>query len=323
MSLSITLPGFIHQEVSVFYEYDLSIPKEKVISILELPRASLIKDMELMLRDTIERDEFFRNYPDKDKWWEFHRHALWVLVELHAEEALPTILELLKQDDDFSNFWFGDFSTENFWEILYHLGGNRLDELKKLCVEPGAWVNRIVPPATLEQIALHQPERRPEVIRWFRSVLEEFLILEKNDPSLDLDLISSILCDVVSIQAVELLPLIKKLYDQGLVFNGIVGDYATVERDINNPRYTMKRKVSTSIFDHYQETMTWHSYRMRYDHDYRQKHTYIDKPKETIENVLPPISKPVTVRRSAKKIGRNEPCPCGSGKKYKKCCLKK
>lgn len=24
--------------------------------------------------------------------------------------------------------------------------------------------------------------------------------------------------------------------------------------------------------------------------------------------------------RSAKKVGRNEPCPCGSGKKYKKCC---
>ena len=23
------------------------------------------------------------------------------------------------------------------------------------------------------------------------------------------------------------------------------------------------------------------------------------------------------------KVGRNEPCPCGSGKKYKKCCLKK
>ena len=23
------------------------------------------------------------------------------------------------------------------------------------------------------------------------------------------------------------------------------------------------------------------------------------------------------------KIGRNEPCPCGSGKKYKKCCIDK
>lgn len=27
-----------------------------------------------------------------------------------------------------------------------------------------------------------------------------------------------------------------------------------------------------------------------------------------------------TVRRAAPKIGRNDPCPCGSGKKYKKCC---
>ena len=25
--------------------------------------------------------------------------------------------------------------------------------------------------------------------------------------------------------------------------------------------------------------------------------------------------------RSGQKVGRNDPCPCGSGKKYKKCCL--
>jgi preprotein translocase subunit SecA len=31
--------------------------------------------------------------------------------------------------------------------------------------------------------------------------------------------------------------------------------------------------------------------------------------------------KGVTVRREGKKVGRNDPCPCGSGKKYKKCCL--
>jgi preprotein translocase subunit SecA len=33
--------------------------------------------------------------------------------------------------------------------------------------------------------------------------------------------------------------------------------------------------------------------------------------------------KGVTVRREGKKVGRNDPCPCGSGKKYKKCCLEK
>ena len=32
--------------------------------------------------------------------------------------------------------------------------------------------------------------------------------------------------------------------------------------------------------------------------------------------------KPKTVRRQTEKIGRNAPCPCGSGKKYKKCCGK-
>jgi preprotein translocase subunit SecA len=29
---------------------------------------------------------------------------------------------------------------------------------------------------------------------------------------------------------------------------------------------------------------------------------------------------PVTVKRDSAKVGRNDPCPCGSGKKYKKCC---
>ena len=29
---------------------------------------------------------------------------------------------------------------------------------------------------------------------------------------------------------------------------------------------------------------------------------------------------PKTIRSEGPKIGRNDPCPCGSGKKYKKCC---
>ena len=31
---------------------------------------------------------------------------------------------------------------------------------------------------------------------------------------------------------------------------------------------------------------------------------------------------PEPVRRESPKVGRNDPCPCGSGKKYKKCCEK-
>ena len=32
------------------------------------------------------------------------------------------------------------------------------------------------------------------------------------------------------------------------------------------------------------------------------------------------LLRPTTVVREGKKVGRNEPCPCGSGKKYKQCC---
>jgi preprotein translocase subunit SecA len=34
----------------------------------------------------------------------------------------------------------------------------------------------------------------------------------------------------------------------------------------------------------------------------------------------PASEKGPTVRRAGKKVGRNDPCPCGSGKKYKQCC---
>jgi SEC-C motif len=33
------------------------------------------------------------------------------------------------------------------------------------------------------------------------------------------------------------------------------------------------------------------------------------------------VQKPLPPRREPTKVGRNDPCPCGSGKKYKFCCL--
>jgi hypothetical protein len=36
-----------------------------------------------------------------------------------------------------------------------------------------------------------------------------------------------------------------------------------------------------------------------------------------------PATKPETVHDSPQKVGRNDPCPCGSNKKFKRCCLDK
>jgi SWIM/SEC-C metal-binding protein len=45
-----------------------------------------------------------------------------------------------------------------------------------------------------------------------------------------------------------------------------------------------------------------------------------DKPEDVTDlEIL--LGAPKT-KIAEKKVGRNEPCPCGSGKKYKKCCGK-
>ena len=45
-----------------------------------------------------------------------------------------------------------------------------------------------------------------------------------------------------------------------------------------------------------------------------------DKPEDITDlEILLNLPEPVVAE---KKVGRNEPCPCGSGKKYKKCCDK-
>ena len=46
------------------------------------------------------------------------------------------------------------------------------------------------------------------------------------------------------------------------------------------------------------------------------------KPAEVLEGGRLFPNKIETFRRDQPKVGRNDPCPCGSGKKYKKCCGK-
>lgn len=53
--------------------------------------------------------------------------------------------------------------------------------------------------------------------------------------------------------------------------------------------------------------------------DRRSARHYEDRGQEDKEGSEGAVK---TVRREGKKVGRNEPCPCGSGKKYKKCCSK-
>jgi len=45
-----------------------------------------------------------------------------------------------------------------------------------------------------------------------------------------------------------------------------------------------------------------------------------DKPEDLTD--LEMLMNPLKPQMAEKKVGRNDPCPCGSGKKHKKCCGK-
>ena len=45
-----------------------------------------------------------------------------------------------------------------------------------------------------------------------------------------------------------------------------------------------------------------------------------DKPEDVSD--VDRLLNPSVPKIAEKKVGRNDPCPCGSGKKYKKCCGK-
>jgi uncharacterized protein YecA (UPF0149 family) len=51
----------------------------------------------------------------------------------------------------------------------------------------------------------------------------------------------------------------------------------------------------------------------------KEKDNEMEVEDEYYEDEPLPIA--VTYVRDSPKIGRNAPCPCGSGKKYKKCCI--
>ncbi len=72
---------------------------------------------------------------------------------------------------------------------------------------------------------------------------------------------------------------------------------------------------SLSKFD-YPKVKIKHHEREDWEAYLRSQENLFEQPEE------PTKTPPSSIKRPAKKIGRNAPCPCGSEKKYKHCCLK-
>ncbi len=300
-------PEFIHKEINWLYESGLRIDEEKLKQILSLPYKSLVSDLKNVLRDSICRYEYFKKICDADGFDEeklsFALHAFYLLGELHAQESLPAILETFSQGEDFLDFWYGDHLPGNLWEPLYYISDQQPGALKDFVFSPDICTYaRSEVSCCVGQIGLHQPDKRDEVIEWFRDVFSHLSEASLKDGIVDSDFIGLAICDALELRSPELLPEIKKLFDLKYVSESICGNFNEVEQDIFKPEEPYFKMDLLNIFDRYKQiTTTWYGY---------------SNEEELSDTGNEPI-------RVEPKIGRNDPCPCGSGKKYKKCCLNK
>lgn len=300
-------PTFQHAEVQRLYELGCKHSVPELLALLELPKESLIQDLELVLQDAVDRYHYFNQVDWSVKSHSFLHHAVFLLAELNSERSLPKILEVISYEDEFLELYFGDFLTEDIWIVLYKLGRNQVQLLESFLHDDEIYTYAKSAASTaLSQIIAHHPERKNEIQSIYQRLFEAILDEDNTELSIDPTFLALAIGDTSEMHLVELLPLIKQLYEKGYVDQSIEGDYEDFMHFFDDHQQTDFKKDLKGLEAIYQHTF-FEEENERYQHRSLESHVVKNEPKAQM-----PI---VSI-----KINRNDPCTCGSGKKYKKCC---
>ena len=234
-------------------------------------------------------------------------HAWRTLGQLRAEEAIKPLLNILLGLD--GDEWIG----EELPYVYGMIGAKAIPTLADyLAEESNSIESRITASFCLERIGNMQPETRADCVSVLTQQLEKFTA---NDPELN-GFFITYLCDL---KAVESLPSIKKAYEKECVDYTIQGDYEDIEIDLGVRKKRATPANYPTIFDKYPGLKQFAQANQQNTETNSQ--TSLDKS-PGLKQVAPTNQQNTQpVVRKNTKTGRNDPCPCGSGKKYKKCCL--
>lgn len=304
-----TAPNFNHPEIQWLYLNGLRIPAEQLQTILSLPRQTLIEDLETVLEDGINRFSQFEECFEEEKT-SFVLHSMLLLTELDSVESLSKIFSFFKLPSNIISHWIGDHITETIWLVFYKLAFSNTQLLKSFMLEPEIYTySKVAASEALCQLYLHHPERKEEILSIYSDLFTAFLNSDIEDNLIDSDFIGLAITDAEDCEFTELLPVIKELYEHEYVSEGICGSYSDLEKTFGQDPFTKVEEIY-SIPDLYQHIITtWSGYTEEFE--------------EEVDNKNIPFNFDFNSTKQqavSTKIGRNEPCPCGSGKKYKKCC---
>jgi hypothetical protein len=247
-----------HEELNCLFlvENNARLQEETIGQILSLPRESLIEDLKHCILYTIGQFNTNGQLIEDDVYGTL-AHCLLLLGELRAEESLDTVLEIMRQNEEFSEFYFGDYADQFLVLTLYYIAENKLDAILSYAKEPGlATVNKCHIFPMLALVAIYQPERRAEVIEWFCNILNFYYEKRADTSYYDANLVALMMDDLIDIQASELLPEIKKLFDTGLVDEFCAGDFKAVKKEMSGlDFYDLNQYKLLDIYERYDDWM--------------------------------------------------------------------
>uniref|UniRef100_Q02D22 SEC-C motif domain protein n=1 Tax=Solibacter usitatus (strain Ellin6076) TaxID=234267 RepID=Q02D22_SOLUE len=258
-------------------------------------REEITPELLWLLDETTNRAEELA--PEGD--WIGHLYAMCLLTQFRELRAYPLVLRFGRLPGKLLDELCGDFLTEDYEKVLASVSGGDISGIQSLIQDESVdvWVRSVALSSLLVLVAEGQRSRE-EIVDYFRRLFRGGL-----ERKLSYVWTSLVNCSC-DLYPGELLPDIERAYRDGLVDSSQVG-MKDVERDLARGKdWVLARLVNGG------------------------RHRLIDEAAEHIEKWCPAEVPPASVKwspatspvRSTPKVERNDPCPCGSGKKYKKCC---
>jgi hypothetical protein len=243
-----------------------------------------------------------------------HIYAMYLLAQFREAAAYPLLVDFVSTPGEIVMELTGDVVTEDLGRMLASICYGDLGPIKRLIEDPE--VNEWVRSAALDALVDLYVEGQLERAYIIGYLQELFLIKAERKPSYIWSAMVNTACDLYP---EELIEEIQRAYGEGLVNPGDIG-FDDVKRTLakgKEKRLEDTRRYHKGLIGNVIDEMSWWAcFQDTNGQDFSDREIY-----EMEDDFR---SAPVqTVVRQGPKVGRNDPCPCGSGRKYKKCCLGK
>ena len=227
-----------------------------------------------------------------------------------VKKLFPLFIDFLTLPDEVLDSLLGDFITEGVGRVLASVAGDDdIASIKKLIEDEN--IEEYVRGQALRSLVilvLHDQLDRSATLTYFQT------LLHKKWKVANSYVMAEIVCCCKELYPDVIYEDIKRAYNHNLVDEWVI-NLTDINRTIQIGKESMlKRARNNPHFQKIDDTITelegWACF-------------YKDKEKNTIMNdnkILNTLLSSNQTIVNEVKIGRNDPCPCGSGKKYKKCC---